>query len=158
MTETGTTPHASVAPTRYILLGAMSLACGLACACAPARATVGDEVVGRWKLQSHTTEVSGQSFDSHAALIRQRPCASAIVYELTADGRFRLDASASDCDESYKKTQEKLYAKTKWKVDGDKLTTSSTNFAVGQNYMVEVVGNRMTWVGTEGQGTLVFEK
>jgi hypothetical protein len=29
---------------------------------------------------------------------------------------------------------------------------------VGQTYTVTVSGNRMTWVGTDGQGTLVFQR
>lgn len=115
-------------------------------------------VVGSWKLVSHTVTAAGSTFDSHAALLQQRPCASKIRYNIGADGTYRLDASASDCDEKYKAVQEKLYAKTKWKLEGTKFTTSSTNFAAGQSYTVSVAGNRMTWVGTDGQGTLVFQK
>ncbi|WP_421881029.1 hypothetical protein [Methylibium sp.] len=88
----------------------------------------------------------------------QRPCAAQIVYEVHADSTYRLNASGSSCDEKYKSTQQKLYAKTRWKLEGDKFTTSATNFAVGQSYTVSVSGNRMTWVGTEGQGTLILQK
>jgi hypothetical protein len=91
-------------------------------------------------------------------LLQQRPCAAKIRYKVNADASYRLDASASDCDEKYKSIQEKLYAKTQWKLEGNKLTTSATNFAAGQSYTVTVSGNRMTWVGTEGQGTLVFQR
>ena len=117
-----------------------------------------NSVVGSWKLLSHTVSVAGTTFDSHAALLQQRPCASKIRYVLGADATYRLDASASDCDEKYRSMQQKLYAKTKWKLEGNKLTTSSTNFAAGQTYTVSVSGNRMTWNGTEGQGVLVFER
>jgi hypothetical protein len=115
-------------------------------------------VVGSWRLVSHTVTAAGATFDSHAALLQQRPCAAKIRYNVGADGTYRLDASTSDCDEKYKSAQQKLYAKTKWKLDGNKITTSATNFAVGQTYTASVSGNRMTWVGTEGQGTLVFER
>ena len=54
--------------------------------------------------------------------------------------------------------QEKPYTKTRWKLDGTNFTTSSTNFAVGQTYEVSFSGDRMSWVGTEGQGTLIFQK
>ncbi len=114
--------------------------------------------MGSWRLVSHTVTTAGTTFDSHSALLQQRPCAAKIRYNIGADGTYRLDASASDCDEKYKSAQQKLYAKTKWKLDGNKITTSSTNFAVGQTYTASISGNRMTWIGTEGQGTLVFER
>jgi hypothetical protein len=130
----------------------------LAGAGAGLQANPATEVVGSWRLVSHTVTVDGKTLDSHAALLQQRPCAAKIRYNVQADGHYRLDASASDCDEKYKAIQQKLYAKTKWKVEGNKFTTSATNFAVGQTYAYTVSGGRMTWVGTDGQGTLVFEK
>ena len=102
--------------------------------------------------------MSGSTFDSHAALLQQRPCAAKVRYNVNADGSYRLDASASDCDEKYKSIQQKLYSKTKWKLEGNKIMIADTNFAVGQTYSVTVSGNRMTWVGTDGQGTLVFQR
>ena len=98
------------------------------------------------------------AFDSQAALLKQRPCADKIRYNVNADGTYRLDASASDCEDRYKSTQQKLYAQTKWRVVGDTFTVSATDFAVGQSYKVSVSGNRMTWVGTEDQGTVVFQR
>lgn len=130
---------------------------GAACSMAAANPTAAG-VVGQWQLVSHTNVLDGQTFDSHAALLQQRPCAAQIRYHVNADGSFRLNASASSCDEKYKKIQERLYAKTMWKLEGNRLTTSATNFAVGQTYTVSLSGNRMTWVGTEGQGTLVYQK
>ncbi len=133
----------------------------LACVLAPARARAADlstDVVGSWKMVSHTVSMGGTTFDSHAALLQQRPCAAAVRYNVNADGTYRLSAAASSCDEKYKAAQERLYASTKWKVDGNRITTSATNFAVGQTYTVTVSGNRMTWIGTEGQGTLVFQR
>lgn len=114
--------------------------------------------VGKWKILSHTVEFNGEKMDTHAALLSQRPCADKIIYEINADATFRLNASASGCDEKYKSTQEKLYAKTQWKVEGGKITTSATNFAVGQTYTISFSGNKMTWVGTDGQGTIVYQK
>ena len=121
-------------------------------------ADLASEVVGSWKKVSHTSSFDGSTIDSHAALLQHRPCAAKIRYNINADASYRLDASASDCDEKYKAIQQKLYAKTKWRVEGNKLTTSATDFSVGQSYTVTVSGNRMTWVGTDGQGTLVFQR
>ncbi len=137
-----------------------TLAASACMVCVPSLAVAGpsEDVVGRWKLTSHTVVFGGQSFDSHAALLQQRPCAAAIIYDVRADKSFRLDASASACDEKYKTVQEKLYSKTKWKVEGNRITTSSTNFSVGQTYTVAFAGNLMTWAGTDGQGTMVFQK
>jgi hypothetical protein len=144
---------------------AARLVAGAACAAAllmgpaaAAAAGLATEVVGSWKKVSHSSTFSGTTFDSHAALLQQRPCADKIRHKINADSTYRLDVSASDCDDKYKSIQQKLYAQTKWKVEGNKFTMSSSNFAVGQTYTVTVSGNRMTWVGTEGQGTLVFER
>lgn len=116
------------------------------------------EVVGSWRLTSHTVTIDGQPMDSQVALLQQRPCAAKIRYNVNADGTYRLDASASDCDEKYKNLQQRLYAKTQWRVEGNRITTSSTHFAAGQTYTFSVSAGRMTWIGTQGQGTLVFQK
>ncbi len=125
---------------------------------AAGRADLASDVLGAWKLISHQSTFQGQTFDAHAALLQQRPCAADIVYEIKADRSFRLNAAGSGCDEPYKRAQEKLYAKTQWKLEGDRFTTSATQFAVGQTYTVKVEGNRMTLVGTDGQGTLVYQR
>ncbi len=114
--------------------------------------------VGKWKMISHVSTYEGQTFDSHSALLTQRPCASKIVYEVNADATFRLNAAESGCDEKYVNIQQRLYGKTKWKVEGNKITTSATNFAVGQTYTLSFSGNKMIWVGTEGQGTITYQK
>lgn len=114
--------------------------------------------IGRWKKISHIGEYNGQKFDSHIALLTQRPCAAKMIWEVNANGDFRLDASGSGCDENYKKIQEKLYSKTKWKIDENKITISATNFAVGQIYTLTLSGNTMTWTGTEGQGIITYQR
>ena len=115
--------------------------------------------IGKWKKLSHVSTYAGQTFDSHKALLTQRPGAAKIIYEINADATYRLNASNSGCDEKYKKIQEKLYSETKWKVQGNKITTSTLNdFSVGQTYIISFSGNKMIWKGTDGQGTIVYEK
>lgn len=115
--------------------------------------------VGKWKKITHVSTFEGQTFDSHIALLTQRPCAAKIVYEINADATFRLNASQSGCDEKYMKVQEKLYSETKWKVEGNKITISSIkDFAVGQSYFISFSGNKMIWKGTDGQGTITYQK
>lgn len=115
--------------------------------------------VGKWKKISHVSSYEGQTFDSHKALLTQRPCAANIVWEVKEDKTFRLSAAASGCDESYKKMQEKLYSKTNWRVLGNKITISTLkDFAVGQTYSISISGNKMIWVGTEGQGTIAYQR
>ncbi|HOU47408.1 MAG TPA: lipocalin family protein [Chitinophagales bacterium] len=115
--------------------------------------------VGKWKKISEISVYAGQTFDSHKALLSQKPCAAKIVYEINADATFRLNASASGCDESYKKIQEKLYSKTKWNVQGNKITISTlSDFSVGQTYIISYSGNKMIWKGTDGQGTITYQK
>jgi hypothetical protein len=113
---------------------------------------------GNWKVVSHVSVYEGTKFDSQQALLSQRPCAAKVFYEITEDGIYRLNASQSGCDESYKKIQERLYSKTKWKVTGNTIMISATNFAVGQSYTFKIVGNKMIWEGTDGQGTITYQK
>ncbi len=114
--------------------------------------------VGRWKKISHTSVFNGQKIDTYSAFLKQRPCADKIVYEINADGTFRLNASASGCDEKYSSMQQRLYSKTQWKIEGNLITTSAVNFAVGQSYNIKFSGNKMTWTGTADEGTIVYQK
>jgi hypothetical protein len=113
---------------------------------------------GKWKIISHTIVFDGQQVDAHKALLKQRPCAAKIVYEINTDGTYRLNATNSGCDENYKNIQQKLYYKTKWKLEGTKFTTSATNFAVGQSYAVVFSGSKMIMTGTEGQGIITYQR
>lgn len=113
--------------------------------------------VGKWKKISHISSYAGQTFDSHKALLQQRPCAAKVVWEMNADGSFRQNLTASGCDESYKKVQTKMYSKTVWKVTGNKLIVGGKE-GVGQHYAISFSGNKMTWVGTEGQGTITYQR
>ncbi|WP_153800918.1 hypothetical protein [Foetidibacter luteolus] len=114
--------------------------------------------VGKWKKISHVSSYNGQSFDSHLALLQQRPCAANIVWEINADNTFRLNAANSGCDQRYKEIQEKLWSKTKWKMEGNLFTTSATNFAVGQTYTIVFSGNKLVLTGTEGQGVITYQR
>ncbi len=121
-------------------------------------ACLAQDPIGKWKIISHTIIFEGKKMDMHAALLQQRPCAAKIMYEINADGTYRLNAATSGCDEKYKNIQQKLYSKTKWKVTGNKISISATSFAVGQSYIISLAGNKMTWVGTDNQGTIVYQK
>ncbi|MET0465954.1 MAG: lipocalin family protein [Chitinophagaceae bacterium] len=114
--------------------------------------------VGKWKKISHISEYEGKKFDSHTALLQSRPCAANVIWEINANGSFRLDASKSGCDEKYRNIQEKLWAKTKWKLVGNKFTVSATDFVVGQSYIITISGNKLIMAGTEGQGTITYQK
>lgn len=115
--------------------------------------------VGRWKKISDVSVFQGQKMDSHAALLTQRPCAAKVVYEVNADGTFRLNAADSGCDESYKTIQQKLYSKNKWRVQAGKITLSTLpDFSVGQTYTLTFSGNTMIWTGTEGQGVITYRR
>lgn len=114
---------------------------------------------GKWKKISHVSEFQGEKFDSHEALLLQRPCAAKIVYVLHSDGAFRLDASQSGCDEKYKKIQEKLYSESVWTVNGKFITIGNKKTPlVGQKYTFTVTGNKMVWKGTDGQGIITYQK
>jgi hypothetical protein len=115
--------------------------------------------VGKWKIISHISSYGGETFDSHKALLQQRPCAAKIFWEINTDGTYRQNTAASGCDERYRKIQEKLYSKTNWKVVGNKITISTQkDFSIGQTYTFTISGNKMVWTGTEGQGVITFQK
>lgn len=112
--------------------------------------------VGKWKRLSYTIVFEGKKMDTHAALLTQRPCAANIVYEINADGTWRLNAANSGCDEKYIKMQQKLYSKTKWKLEGNQLMVSATNFVVGQTHTVSFAGNKMTCSNKDE--TIVYQR
>lgn len=115
--------------------------------------------VGKWKMISHISEYEGQKFDSHKGLISTRPCASKIFYEINTDKTYRLNAKNSGCDESYKKIQEKLYSESVWTLTGNKILIGHKKApTVGQTYIISYSGNKMIWKGTEGQGTIIYQK
>jgi hypothetical protein len=118
--------------------------------------TYAQSPVGKWKRLSYTSVYDGVKFDSHAALLKQRPCAANIVYEINADGTWRLNAANSGCDEKYINIQQKLYSKTKWKLEGNQFTVSATNFAVGQTHTISFEGNKITFVNQ--YETIVYQR
>jgi hypothetical protein len=119
-----------------------------------ALSTYAQTPIGKWKKVSVIVVYEGQKMDTHQALLKTRPCAANTVYEFMADGRLTL--TVNNCDESYKKIQEHMWAKTKWKVEGNKITTSVTNFSVGNSYTISYAGNTMIW--TDENGTTVYQK
>jgi len=115
--------------------------------------------VGKWKVVSHTIVFEGKKMDMQAALLQQRPCAAKILWEINEDKTYRQNTATSGCDEKYKSIQQKLYSKTNWRVAGNKITISTQkDFAVGQTYTFTINGSKMTWIGTEGQGTITYQK
>lgn len=111
---------------------------------------------GKWKRISYTVVYEGKKMDTHAALLTQRPCAAKIVYEFNADGTYRLNAASSNCDESYKKIQEKLYSKTKWQLSGNTITIYAISVSLGTTHMVSFSTNKMTL--TNKDETIVYQR
>lgn len=121
--------------------------------------TTAQNPVGKWKVISHISSFGGETFDSHKALLQQRPCVAKVFYEINEEGTYRLNAAGSGCDERYIKVQEKLWSKTNWQLKGNIFTTSTVkDFSVGQSYKITINGNKMIWVGTDGQGTITYQK
>ncbi len=115
--------------------------------------------VGKWKVVSHISEYEGQKFDSHKALLSIRPCAAKIIYEISADKTYRLNAKNSDCDEKYKNIQERMNSESVWTLSGNKITIGHKKApTVGQTYALSFSENKMIWRGTEGQGTITYQK
>lgn len=113
--------------------------------------------IGKWKKISHVSIYDGQTFDSHEALLKQRPCAANIIWEINADGTFRQNLSASGCDENYKNIQTKMYSKSVWKLTGNKLFIGGKE-GLGNTYTLSFSQNKMIMTGTEGQGIITYTK
>lgn len=113
--------------------------------------------VGKWKLISETTIFEGKAIDMHKSLVQSKPCVANIIYEFTEDGNSRLIASNSGCDAEYIRIQEKLWSKMKWKVLGDTIKTSTTNFAIANTYIISFQSNTMIWNDEYG-GTMIYQK
>lgn len=115
--------------------------------------------VGKWKIVSYVSEFNGQKFDSHKALLQQRPCAAKIVYEINSNGTYRLNAANSGCDERYIKIQEKLHSEEVWTVKGNKITIGHKKaISVGHTYTFSIKGDIMIWTGTDGEGVITYKK
>lgn len=115
--------------------------------------------IGKWKLVSYITTYDGTTFDSHKALLKTRPCAAKIFYEINANGTYRLNASQSGCDASYVKIQEKLHSEEVWTLNGNLITIGHKKAPkVGHTYTVSFKGNTMIWVGKDGEGTLTYQR
>lgn len=113
--------------------------------------------VGKWKVTSSTIVFEGKKMDTHAALLTIRPCASDIVWEINSDGTFRQNLSGTAYDENYKKIQTKLYSKTLWKLNGNKLFIGGKE-GVGHTFILSFSANTMTMTGTDGEGVIVYQK
>lgn len=113
--------------------------------------------LGKWKLISETTIFDGKAIDMHKSLVQGKPRVDNIIYEFTEDGNARLIASNSGCDAEYIRIQEKLWSKMKWKVLGDTIKTSTTNFAIANNYILSFKSSTMIWNDEYG-GTMIYQK
>jgi hypothetical protein len=123
---------------------------------AAANTCLAQSPVGKWKRLSYTTVYEGKKMDSHAALLAIRPCAAKIVYEVNADGTWRLNAASSGCDEKYSNIQQKLYSKTKWKLVGNQFTTYVTDISLGHTHTISFAGNKMTLANKDE--TVVYQR
>lgn len=88
------------------------------------------------------------------ALHQSRPCTKNTIYEFLSDGKIKR--TYSGCDEKYVITQDKLWKKQQWKLEGKTLKTSVTNFMVFREYTLTFSGNKMTW--TNKDETIIYEK
>jgi hypothetical protein len=112
--------------------------------------------VGNWKKVSHLATYEGKTFDSHVALLSQRPCAAKIIYRITPDGNYRLDASESACDEKYVNIQQRLYSKNIWKVNGTNIFIGGKE-GIGNTYALTFSGNKMIWKSEYGD-VITYQK
>lgn len=114
--------------------------------------------IGQWKKISHSIDYDGHKMDSYKSVLQVYPVAAQLVHEFSTDGEYKLLCMGNNCTDKYILTQQKLYANMKWRITGNTIMMSSTGFSVGQSYKIQIAGNKMTWEGTEGQGTIVYQK
>jgi hypothetical protein len=89
-----------------------------------------------------------------AALHQSRPCTKNTVFDFQSNGKIVRNYSA--CDAKYIETQNKFWKDQKWKLDGNNLKTSVTDFSLFNEYTITFSGNKMTW--TNKDETIVYQK
>ncbi len=111
-------------------------------------------VEGKWKCIASYSSFDNKQTNMEDALHQSRPCTKNTIYEFQADGKIKRIYSG--CDEIYVATQDKLWKKQQWKLEGENIKTSVTNFMVFKKYTLTFSGNKMTW--TNKEETIIYEK
>jgi hypothetical protein len=111
-------------------------------------------IVGKWKCIANYTSFDNKKTNMEDALHQSKPCTKNTIYEFQTDGKIIRTFSA--CDVKYVETQNKLWKNQKWKLDGNTIKTSVTNFSLFREYTISFLGNKMTW--TNKDETMVYQK
>jgi hypothetical protein len=116
--------------------------------------TYAQNIVGKWKCVASYSSFDNKANNMQAALHQSRPCTKNTIFDFQSNGK--IVRTYSGCDEKYVTTQNKFWKDQKWKLDGNNLKTSVTNFSVFREYTVAFSGNKMTW--TNKDETIVYQK
>lgn len=116
--------------------------------------TFAQNIVGKWKCIATYSSFDNKKTNMQAALHQLRPCTKNTVFDFQSNGKIVRNYSA--CDAKYIETQNKFWKDQKWKLDGNNLKTSVTNFSIYNEYTVTFEDNKMTW--TNKDETIVYQK
>jgi len=111
-------------------------------------------IVGKWKCIANYSSFDNKQTNMEEALHQSKPCTKNTIYEFLSDGKIKRIYSG--CDEKYVTTQDKLWKKQQWKLEGNNIKTSVTNFMVFREYTLTFSGNKMTW--TNKDETIIYQK
>ena len=116
--------------------------------------TFAQNIVGKWKCIATYSSFDNKKTNMQAALHQSRPCTKNTVFYFQSNGKIVRNYSA--CDAKYIETQNKFWKDQKWKLDGNNLKTSVTDFSLFNEYTITFSGNKMTW--TNKDETIVYQK
>ena len=116
--------------------------------------TFAQNIVGKWKCIATYSSFDNKKTNMQAALHQSRPCTKNTVFDFQSNGKIVRNYSA--CDAKYIETQNKFWKDQKWKLDGNNLKTSVTDFSLFNEYTITFSGNKMTW--TNKDETIVYQK
>ncbi len=111
-------------------------------------------IVGKWKCVANYSSFDNKKTNMEAALHQSRPCTKNTIYDFQSDGK--VVRTYLDCDQKYVETQNKIWKKQQWKLEGNTLKISVTNFSICTKYNLTFSVNKMTW--TNNEETIVYEK
>ena len=116
--------------------------------------TFAQNMVGKWKCIATYSSFDNKKTNMQAALHQSRPCTKNTVFDFQSNGKIVRNYSA--CDAKYIETQNKFWKDQKWKLNGNNLKTSVTDFSLFNEYTITFSGNKMTW--TNKDETIVYQK
>ena len=116
--------------------------------------TFAQNPIGKWKYIAHYSSFDKKKTNMQEALFQTRPCTKNTVIDFLQDGK--IVKAYSGCETKYVEMQQKLYKNQKWKIEGNSIKISVTNFSIYTTYTISFIGNKMTFENVDEK--IVYQK